>query len=412
VKILYRSVLHDFIGPFILAAAIMAGVLLLDKIFLLVDLLVRKGVSILLVGELMVSSLPFVLSFCVPMGILIASVMVFGRLAHDNELTAIRSAGINLMRLFVPLIIVTVIITIGMIFFNGYVLPEASHHARNLITDIAQKKPSVRIYEGVFLDDFPGYIIYIGSIDERTGRVTDVTIWEKNEDNEQPTLIKSKTGRVTTSPDEKYFVIELDAGEISELINSDKYRHLTFSSQQINLPIDDEFNRRERKYRSAREMILGDLYQKTTKIRHDIKSINNEIRTLKQNPNNEVNKFRLEDASAKLRYTRNEFNQYATEIEEKYALACSCFIFLLFGAGLGILIKRTGLGVGFIVGLIFFAVYYILFIAGEEFSGAGRVTPFIGIWFANLILIPISLELLSYVGFESSVFKKVFSRAR
>lgn len=405
-KILYRSVLKDFIGPFILAVMIMTGILLLDKVFLLVDLLVRKGVSLLLVGELMVSSLPFVLSFCVPIGVLIASVMVFGRIAHDNELTAIRSAGINVMVLFKPVSIFTVLITLIMIFFNGYVLPEASHRARNLITDIAQKKPAIRIYEGIFLEDFPGYVIYIGSIDDRTGKVSDVTIWEKNENVTQPTLIKSKSGRITTSPDEKYFIIELDAGEISELVSADKYRHLTFSEHQINLPIDVEFTRRERKHRTDREMILSDLYKMTANIRKDINNINTEISKLKTNPSSDVNKFHLEDASAKLRVKQKEYNQYATEIEKKFALAVSCLIFLFFGAGLGILIKRSGLGVGFIIGLIFFAVYYILLIAGEEFSDSVRVSPFIGVWFANLLLIPITLELLSYVGFEYSFFRK------
>ncbi len=411
-KILYRSVLHDFIGPFFLAVIIITGILLLDKIFLLVDLLVRKGVSLLLVGELMISSLPFVLSFCVPIGVLIASVMLFGRLAHDNELTAIRSAGINLIILFKPVTIFAVLITFIMIFFNGYVLPEASHHARNLITDIAHKKPAIRIYEGVFLEDFPGYIIYIGSIDDRTGKIADITIWEKNENATQPTFIRSKSGRITTSPDEKYFIIELDTGEISELVSPDKYRHLTFTEHQINLPIDVEFTRRERKYRSDREMILNELYKKTTNIRKDLRNLNNEIKELKKNQGSDVNKFRLEDAVSKLRYKRNEYNQYATEIEKKYSLAVSCFIFLFFGAGLGILIKRSGLGVGFIIGLIFFAVYYILFIAGEEFSDAGRISPFAGVWFANLLLIPITVELLSYVGFEYSFFKKLFLRAR
>ncbi len=410
-KTLYRSMLKDFIGPFFLSGAIMAGILLLDKVFLLVDLLVRKGVNIALVGELMLSSLPFVLSFCVPMGVLIASVMVFGRLVHDNELTAIRSSGINPMRLFRPLLFFVTSITIIMIFFNGYVLPEASHHARNLITDIAQKKPAVRIYENAFLDDFPGYIIYIGSIDERTGKVNDITIWQKN-DFSTPTLIKAKTGRIITSPDQKYITIDLDAGEISELITKDKYRHLAFSSHQINLPIDDEFSRRERKYRSDREMVLYDLYAHTRSISKDIKNLNKDVAKYKQTPENEVSKYRYDDAMTRLRYKHNEFNQYATEIEKKYALACSCLIFLFFGAGLGLMIKRSGLGFGFVTGLLFFAVYYIILIAGEEFADAGRITPFIGIWFANLILIPVTLLLLSSVGFETNFTKKLLHRAK
>jgi lipopolysaccharide export system permease protein len=412
VKIIYRQTLKDFIGPYILASAIMSGILLLDKLFLLVDLLVRKGISIWSVSELMVYSIPFVISFCVPIGILIASVMVFGRMAQDNELVALRSAGINPIRLFSPMIIFTICVTILLVLFNGYILPEANHRARNLITDIAQKKPAVRIYEGVFLEDFPGYTIYIGSIQERTGRVSDVTIWEKRENNLPPALIKSKSGRIVTSPDEKYFIIQLDAGEISELINLDTYRHLTFTEHQINLPIDVEFTRRERKYRSNREMVINELYQRTNQIRHDIGNLENDIKELNKNSNNEVNQYRLKDNTTKLRYKEKEYNQYATQIEEKYALAFSCLIFLFFGAGLGIMIKRSGLGFGFIIGLLFFAVYYILLIAGEDFASSGRVSAFVGVWFGNLFLIPITLELLYYVGFEYSFLKKLFGRLK
>lgn len=411
-KIIYRQTLKDFIGPFFLALSILSGILLLDKLFLLVDLLVRKGISIIPVAELMIYSLPFVISFCVPIAILIASVMVFGRMAQDNELIALRSAGINPLRLFSPITIFTICLTILMIFFNGYILPEANHRVRNLISDIAQKKPSVRIYEGIFLDDFPGYIIYIGSIQERTGKVTDVTIWEKRQDNLPPALIKAKTGRIVTSPDEKYFIIQLDAGEISELINLDSYRHLSFTEHQINLPIDIEFRRRERKYRSNREMIISDLYKRTKQIRQEITTIKTEFKSFEKNLANEVNQFRVKDNITKLQYKQKEFNQYAVQIHEKYVLACSCFIFLFFGAGLGILIKRSGLGFGFIIGLLFFAVYYILLIGGENLSGAGRVSAFLGVWFGNLLLIPITLELLYMVGFEYSFIKKLLARLK
>jgi len=336
--------------------------------------------------------------------------MVFGRMAQDNELIALRSAGINPIRLFSPMVVFTILATGFMVFFNGYILPEANHRARNLITDIAQKKPTVRIYEGVFIEDFPGYIIYIGSIQERTGKISDVTIWEKRENNLPPALIKSKSGRIVTSPDEKYFIIQLEGGEISELISLDKYRHLSFSEHQINLPIDVEFNRRERKYRSNREMAISDLYKKTKQLHHDITNLKDQIKTLEKDKNTEVNQYHIDDNTTKLRYKIKEFNQFATQIQEKYALAFSCFIFLFFGAGLGIMIKRSGLGFGFIIGLLFFAVYYILLIAGENFSTAGRVAPFLGIWLGNLLLIPITLELLYNVGFEYSFLKKIFKR--
>lgn len=411
-KVLYRQAIKDFIGPFILAVVVMAGILLMDKIFLLIDLLVRKGINISVVGELMIFSLPFVISFSIPIGVLVASVMMFSRLAHDNELTAVRSAGINPMRLFNPFIIIVILIALFMTYFNGFILPEASHRARNLVTDIAQKKPSVRIYEGIFIDDFPGYIIYLGSIDDRSGRISDVTIWEQKARGEPPILIKSKSGRIWTSADERYIIIELDAGEISELINQDNYRHLSFEQHQINLEIDLDFIRRERKYRSDREMILTELYKRTASIRKEKLEIEQEIARLKASPANEVTSFHLEDNQNKLKYRTREYHKFATEIEKRYALAFSCVIFLFFGGGLGMVLRRTGLGAGFVIGLLFFAIYYIFFIAGEEFAQSGKVLPFIGIWFGNIILIPITFELLSYATQEKSYLNIMLKRLK
>lgn len=399
-KILHRQILKDFLGPFLLAICVMTIILLMDKIFLLIDLLIRKGVNFWVVSELMLYSLPFVISFSVPIGVLIASVMVFGRITHDNELTAIRSAGINPLKLFVPLVILIGLVTTWMVFFNGYILPEATHRARNLLTDIAQKKPSVRIYEGVFLEDFPGYIIYFGSIDDRTGNVSDITIWQQKGHGEPPILMKAKSGRISTSPDEQYFVIELDSGEISELVEAEKYRHLSFTKHELNLEIDLEFIRRERKYRTNRELLLNALYQRLKNVRKELHNFNKEIKELKTATIDEVRKYHLEDLQAKVRNRHNEYNKLASEIEKRYALAFSCLIFLFFGAGLGMLLKRGGLGAGFVIGLLFFAGYYILFIWGEEMAQTGILPPFISIWFANLTLVPISWEILNYVSQE------------
>ncbi|MBS4016109.1 MAG: LptF/LptG family permease [Candidatus Latescibacteria bacterium] len=411
-KVLYRQTLKDFIGPFILAVVVMAGILLMDKIFLLIDLLVKKGIGFWVVAELMFYSLPFVMSFSIPIGILIASVMVFGRITHDNELIAIRSSGINPLSLFKPFLPVIVLITLFMVYFNGFILPEASHRARNLITDIAQKKPSVRIYEGVFIEDFPGYIIYLGSIDDRTGKVNDITIWEQKSRGEPPILIKAESGQISTSADECYFIIELDEGEISELVSPDKYRHLSFERHQINLEIDLDFIRRERKFRSNREMILTELYKRVGTLNTERQSIRQEIDKLKQSPVNEVTGFHLEDAQNKLRHKTNEYKKFLTELNKRYALAFSGIVFLFFGAALGMLLKRSGLGTGFVVGLLFFAVYYIIFIAGEEFAQSGRAPVFVSVWFANLILILVTLELLSYVTIERWYIGQVIRRLR
>ena len=178
VKILQRYALRQFVPPFFLAILVLIFVLLMDRLFLLADMLVRKGVAVATVTEVMLLSLPFVAQICTPLGTLIAGVISFGRMAQDNEIRVIRAAGIQVTRLFTPIALACLLLLAVMVGFNGYIVPESQHRVRNLLTDVARKKPAMRVREGVFMDDFPGYMIYIGSMDERHSTVRNVAIFE------------------------------------------------------------------------------------------------------------------------------------------------------------------------------------------------------------------------------------------
>jgi len=176
VKILQRYVPRQFVPPFFLAILMLTFVLLMDRLFLLADLLVCKGVAVSIVSEIMMLSLPFVVGVCAPLGSLIAGVVTFGRMAENNEIQAIRAAGIPAYRILLPTGAACGLLMLGMVGFNGFVVPESQHRVRNLLTDVARKKPAMRIREGVFMDDFPGYLMNIGSIDQRRSTVRNVVI--------------------------------------------------------------------------------------------------------------------------------------------------------------------------------------------------------------------------------------------
>jgi lipopolysaccharide export system permease protein len=407
-KILDRYLIKEFIGPFFLSLAVLAFILLMDRLFLLVDLLVRKGVSILVVGEIALLSLPSVIAYTSPLGTLISSVMVNGRLAQDNEIVAIRAAGISLYRVFLPLGILTFSLMVVMTGFNGFLWPESEHKIRGLLMDVARKKPATRIQEGIFMNEFEGYTIYIGKIEERKSKIHDIAIFAK-EPKGTPQLITAKSGSISNVEGEGYLTFTLFDGEIHELIEKERYRRLAFTKHVINIPVDVEMVRKERHYRGDTELILSALFNK-------INEINQQINELKKNKTEVSNKdikppdrklLEINEIDTKIRYKRQEMNRYQVETHKKFSLAFSCFFFLFFGAPLGILLKRGGIGFGFIVGLIFFAVYYILLIAGEDFADSGRISPFIGMWLPNLILIPFIIELFLRTFFEKSIIRAI-----
>lgn len=411
--LLQREVLKQFLPIFVFAIVVLAFVLLMDRLFLLADLLVRKGVPVAVVGEIALFSLPFVISISAPLGGLIGGVVTFGRMAQDNEVAVVRAAGVPAWRLFVPVLFWGALLVPVMVFFNGFVVPETQHRVRNLLTDIARKKPALRIRERVFMDDFPGYMVYIGSMDERRSIVTNVVIFERTRGSRTPAFITAPRGTIGYTPDDRYMILHLYNGEMHELINNDNYRRLSFKEHTINIPTDDELVRRGREYRSNDEMFLQTLFKQVATINGDIAKLNQDVKKMTQESHgDEVLLARLDELKTRLRYRRLEAARSLTEIQKRFSLAFSCLFFLLFGAPVGLLLRRGGIGTGFIIGLVFFAIYYIFLLAGENMAESGRLTPFLGMWLPNLILILPVTELLTKAFFEISPMRMLLGKRK
>ena len=374
----------------------------MDRLFLMIDLLVRKGISAGTVGELILLSFPFVMTVSTPLAMLIAAVMSYGRASHDNEIAALRTAGVQVFRIFIPVMVAGAALCALMVYFNGYVAAEASFRMRNLMMDLATKKPAIRIEPGVFLQDFEGYTIYIGAMDEKTSRIRDVRIYDRTQGG-VPDLIVAPRGAIGSTPDEKYLILTLDSGAVHQYLGDGKYRRLEFKEHVINLPFNEDMVRKDREYRGNREMTLSGLAQRMKSSGADVKAQGKVVKdVLKKGKLTPGDSMRLDEERTKLKFKQREMDRLSTEVNKRYSLAFSCFLFLFFGAPLGILLRRGGMGIGFLVGLIFFAVFYILLLAGEELANSSRLSPFVGMWLGNLILFPVTVELCARTFFEHS----------
>jgi len=404
VKILQRYALKQFIPPFFLAIVILTFVLLMDRLFLLADMLVRKGVAVAVVAELAVVSLPFVVAICTPLGSLIAGVVSFGRMAQDNEILVIRAAGIRVTRLLTPIALVCLLLLGAMLGFNGYVVPEAQHRVRNLLTDVARKKPAMRIREGVFMDDFAGYMVYIGSMDERRSTVRNVAIFQTGASAGTPGFVTAPRGQISYTADGGYMVMTLSDGEMHELVDAHTYRRLMFHRHVINVVMDDELVRRDREYRSDEEMALPQLRATMGQLRREAGEFKRQADEAGQQAGlSEPDRLKHDEFKSRARYKSLEAARYQVEMQKRLSISFSAFFFLLFGAPVGLLLKRGGVGTGFIVGLVFFGLYYVLLLAGEALAEAGRLSPFLGMWLPNIILVLPVTELVLRAFFERSL---------
>ncbi len=420
--------------PFLLSVTVITIVLFLQFLIRAVDRFLGKGLDIVTIFEYLYLNLAWIVALSVPMSLLISSVMSFGRMSQNNEITALKSAGVNLIEIIKPAIWFGAFVAILLCLFNNFILPEMNYNARLLAKDIYKKKPELSIEPGYFIDMIPEYTMIVKEMDGSNFK--DVKIFTKNQQSEQTTIYANQG---SLSSDGNTITINLKDGEIHEidLSDYDYYRKIKFSSHQIMISMDNLLlNRTNESSRTDREMkvpqmideitknkiLISQIYDRIEKVKKEIgitnvsannlEKIIDEIEKLKKSKvnsvaekrdyNNKVSTSEFEQKEYILslnnnsRQFKNEFtiiknyektnNKLRVEIHKKFTLALACILFTLVGAPLGMLIRNGGLTIASGLSIAFFLIYYILLIWGEQLADRNLINPGLGSWLPNIVL--------------------------
>jgi len=418
--------------PFLLSVAVITTVLFLQFLIRAVDRFLGKGLDVFTIFEYLYLNLAWIIALSVPMSLLISSVMTFGRMAQQNEITALKSAGVNLYNIIKPAILFGSLVAIGLCLFNNFILPEMNYNARLLARDIYKKKPELSIEPGYFVDMIPQYTMIVREMDGKDFK--DVKIFSKNQKSEQTTIYANQGSLYS---DGNMITIDLIDGEIHEidLSDYDYYRKIKFKTHQIMISMNElmlnrttESNRTDREMRIPKmideikrnKILISQIYERIENVKKEIgitnlnantlESIQEEVKKLKQIEislsENELNDdsiiSNLEDKQYILSLTnnarqfKNEFtlienyektnNKFKVEIHKKFTLALACVLFTMVGAPLGILVRNGGMTIASGLSIAFFLVYYILLIWGEQLADRNLLNPGLGSWLPNIIL--------------------------
>ena len=420
--------------PFLLSVAVITTVLFLQFLIRAVDRFLGKGLDARTIFEYLYLNLAWIIALSVPMSLLISSVMTFGRMAQQNEITALKSAGINLYNVIKPAILFGSLVGIGLCLFNNFILPEMNYNARLLARDIYKKKPELSIEPGYFVDMIPQYTMIVKEMDGKDFK--DVKIFSKNQKSEQTTIYANQG---SLSSDGNMITIDLMDGEIHEidLSDYDYYRKIKFKTHQIMISMDElmlnrttESNRTDREMRipqmideiKRNKILISQIYERIENVKKEIgitnlnantlESIQEEVEKLKQkhieisSSENELNddsiipnlenKQYILSLTNNARQFKNEFtlienyektnNKFKVEIHKKFTLALACVLFTMVGAPLGILVRNGGMTIASGLSIAFFLVYYILLIWGEQLADRNLLNPGLGSWLPNIIL--------------------------
>ena len=427
---IFRSyILKLHLVPFLLGFGVVTFILVMDVLFDYMDLMVNRGVAPVVVLQLFILSLGYIVALSVPCAVLVAVLMTFGRLSQDNEITALRASGVHLATILAGPLAAALVLAGALTLFNNYVLPESNHAFANLLIDIGRMRPTVRLQEGTFITDFPGYNLLVNSVNGRTNEMRGVTIYQLNA-GAPPTTILARSGWLSYTPDGRTAVLTLKDGEIHEVPPTDvgarRYRRLTFRTHVINIPGAGAILERSiRNTRTDREMSVASLvaqrdtvlmqYRRALEIRrehfHGL-GLSREVRqaigiepgpwgsalarawvrasmhhdpvavAIERQPilGPEIELWRLERDSYRKRVA-----SFSVEIQKKFSLPVACVVFVLIGSPIGMRVRRAGPAVAFL-SVAFFLFYWLCLIGGEELAGRLWMPAWLAMWLPNLVL--------------------------
>ena len=152
-------------------------------------------IDLSLLIEFVLLNMAWILALAVPMAILVSTLMAFGRLSSDNEITALKASGTDFPKLLKPALIFGTTICLLMMIFNNYLLPDMNHKARLLSSDFSRKRPDIEFDVGYFIDALPNNSIFLGG--RKDSLFTDIIIFNKSSEVQQRT-ITAKEGNIKT----------------------------------------------------------------------------------------------------------------------------------------------------------------------------------------------------------------------
>ncbi len=445
-------------GPFIAILLVVVFIFMMQFLWVYIDELVGKGLSLGIIAEFLLWGSCTMLPYSLPLATLLASMMTVGQMAENNELIAIKSAGIPLSRTLAPLFIAAGAISVLAFYASNDLVPYSFDQIYTLRDDIGKTKGEINIPSGTFYDGIDGYILRVESQDRGSGMLHKVMVYDHTGNKGNTTLTLADSALMKMSKAKDYLTFTLYNGANYQENNTRNYRDTTLELQRISFEKQELIIRLEnynfQKSDSARygnqvkamnlkqlthnRDSLTELFDRTHE-KHYMMMMGptSHLRRIEQldtawaakglrdfeNPDylkwddleqqvhdyNTASDLASQTADELINLNREvyEYQFYLRrmnlDILKKFAGALACLILFFIGAPMGALIRKGGLGASAIISVLFFVLYYIADIVGSKLAKDGAVGAAWGAFFATAILLPIGVFLSWKAVNDSSV---------
>lgn len=460
-KTIHRLVLKAYLGPLVMTFFIVTFVLMMNFVWRYIDELVGKGLDAGVIIELICYATINMIPLGLPLALLLAAIMTMGNLGENFELQAMKSAGMSLMRIMRPLIVVTIFMSIGSFFLVNNLVPFANKRMLTIIYDIRRQKQVLEFQDGLFFNGIDDMSIRVEHQDPVSGLLHNVLIYDNRSSGSTTTTLAEK-GYIRLSDDKKFLLVTLYNGEnYQQTRNRDWYtknamRRDRFDVQDATIPMEGfDFQRTD----DNNSMSNNSQTKNLAELQFDIDSLDRmvdentaksyepllkdhiftrDIQVLKIADSLRIDKslyrdarildslnakttrgksqvwntahsvavnsrssFSLDESAAK--ESLNQLYRSKNDWHRKLALPISVIIFFLIGAPLGAIIRKGGLGTPIVISVIFFVIYYVISLSGEKMAKEGTWSSMMGMWISTFVLTPVAIYLLIKATNDSSL---------
>ena len=452
-----RQFLLLFVGTF----CISLFVLMMQFLWRYVDELIGKGLSLEVLGKFFWYMGLMLVPQALPLAVLLSSLITMGNLGESSELTAIKAAGISLLKSLRGLIVFVVLIATVSFIFQNDIGPQSNVNLRQLLLSMKQKSPELEIPEEIFYSGIPNCNLYVQKKDLETGMLYGIMIYRMTQSFEDAAIILADSGKLQSTAEKQHLLLTLYNGEWFENMRSQElagnanvpYRRESFSEKQIVLDFDNGFNLAEASgiSQSATAQSINQLLHHidSLKLYQDSvgKEVRRELRTMafntpqvnkadsiaaikyeekgkasvdslfqKMSPEKQLNLMQQLRSRVNNANVQTEFRSFAAEVNfkmvredwielvNKFTLSFMVIVFFFIGASLGAIIRKGGLGVPVIISVIVFILFYILDNTGFRMARQASWSIAFGKGLAPAVLVPLATWVTYKANKDSVVF--------
>jgi len=342
VKILDRYLAWEVLSPFLLGIAGFVLVMTVDLLFTFVDLIINKGIPLGEVAKLLLFKLPSIMVMTFPVATLFGIAMCLGRLSKDNELAALRTSGVSFFRIALPILVISLLISVLSFFTNERLVPYSNHLSEQIIRNIILRQPLPEVKENIFFKDAYNRYFYIGRLDAKTKTLENVMIYEL-EEGKLPRVMTAQTATLDR------LVLNLNKGLIH---NFDASGHLEYEAEFTNMTVNlNEDPLAMSDIRTSQEM--------------DSRELSTQIHSLSK--------------------VGASVNSLQTDLFMKYSVPLTPLIFALIGIPLAIPGLKSGRTWGIILTIVVMFTFYVFASVFRSLGRGGIMPPLLAAWTPQLM---------------------------